>query len=97
MAAWKRTVVSVLTSLGAGAALAAWRERRRRARAAAAGRVAPAATPVAPGAPDVVVSDGPDGADRTEAAIDAARERLRRRADERRRAAGDGDGTSSPG
>ncbi|MFP5451868.1 MAG: hypothetical protein ACLGG9_08975 [Thermoleophilia bacterium] len=91
MAAWKRTVVSVLTSLGAGAALAAWRERRRRRRPASALPGASSAPHSGPPAAPPGVSLDPDD---TGAAIDAARERLRRRADEQRRAAGEGDGPS---
>ncbi|MEQ8833628.1 MAG: hypothetical protein RIB67_04205 [Miltoncostaeaceae bacterium] len=73
MARGKRMVVSVLTSIGAGAGLAAWRERRRRAGAPAPG---PAAGPPPP-AP--VAQDAGDPG----AAIDAARERLRRAAERR--------------
>jgi hypothetical protein len=93
MAAWKRTVVSVLTSLGAGAALAAWRERRRR-RLVTAPSAAPPEPPSGPPAVAEAPPADPAHPGDTSAAIDAARERLRRRADEQRRAAGEGDGPS---
>ena len=94
MAAWKRTVVSVLTSLGAGAALAAWRERRRRRRRALQAAAAPpdAATtsPVVEPPRDEPQAAGDD----PHAAIDAARERLRRQADAER---ADREGPASSG
>lgn len=86
--AWKRTAVSVLTSLGAGALLAAWRKRRRRRLAALRDRAAnpgptghvhpPSAPAVAP--PEEPLAPTVPPVDDPAAAIDAARERLRRAA-----------------
>lgn len=89
MAAWKRTVVSILGSVGLGAALAAWRERRRRALRPAAPPAPPSAEATPPPspspAPAPVEHPGQGTSADPGAAIDAARERLRREADERAR------------
>ena len=71
MAGWKRTVISVATSLGLGAAVAAWRERRRRRLLTL--RAAQEAAVVVPPADATAPSVGDDPL----AALDAARERLR--------------------
>lgn len=98
MASWKRVVVSVATSVGAGAAVAAWRERRRRRRAAATRRppapptaAASVPPPVAPATPPASPAADADPRE----ALDAARERLRRRADEAR-ADAEGGGSAAP-
>jgi hypothetical protein len=117
MAAWKRAVVSVLGALGAGAAVAAWRERRRGRRLRTGDRRegVVASSPPAPARPPAPDPPAPPPAqdppaspprpapgDDPGAAIDAARERLRREAAERRDAidgppAGEGgEGGESP-
>ena len=79
MASWKRTAVSVLSSIGLGAGVAWWRERARRRDPDAA----PPAPPSAEATPPPSPSPAPEPVEDPGAAIDAARERLRREADER--------------
>jgi type IV secretory pathway VirB10-like protein len=83
MRRWTRWAASAAGAAGAGAGIAIARHRRRPAPPAvppAASRPAPAATP-GPADPEAPVSP----ADDPQAALDAARRRLRRRADELRR------------
>ena len=92
--AWKRTAVSGLTSLGAGALFAAGRKRLRRRLAATRDRAAspePTGHFHAPSAPAVAPPEEPLAptaapVDDPAAAIDAARERLRRAAERGERA-----------
>lgn len=84
MRRWSVWAASVIGAVGAGAGLAAATRRR-----GSAGGTAPVAE--APPPLPVAMPDGP--ADDPQAALDAARERLRRRADElRQRIESSGDG-----
>lgn len=83
MRRWTRWAASAAGAAGAGAGIAIARHRRRPASSpahTAAPRPAPAPEPVS-AAPEAPVSP----ADDPQAALDAARRRLRRRADELRR------------